>query len=286
MAHGNMNSISTPDLNNLTDKQAKDLNAFDRKNAMDGIVTKPKTDFAEATQHRDIVFTAHDPEKDMPLDGEQLYEEFTKTKRERAIAENTLDRGVKIKGTYVARRRLITLIVAACVLFVGALLFAPPIFSANDSEGGCRYEDIFARKGVTQYKSEVLSNYNVYNINAMSSDLSKSYRICTVSFNVRNLTPFTVKLGDYTVANGGDHKNNIVYSASVDKNTEVSAFSSKTVKVDILVNKEGLTDEEFDKAVTSLVLSTKGMKRRLFGSVELPTIPALMFVSDVVTFQP
>ncbi len=284
-----MNSISTPDLDHLTDKQAKDLNALGKKRGTGGIddfSVKPKVDFAAATQHRDIAFTGHDPTLDLPPDGQQLYEEFTKTKRQQHIAQNRLDQGVKIKGTYVARRRIITAVVTAVTLLVGVMLFAPPVFSANDSESGCRYEDILAKHGITQYKSEVLNEYNVYNINALSSDISKNYRICTVSFDVVNFSPFRVKLGDYVVANGGEHKDNIVYSTSVDEDAELPAFGKRTIKVDILINKEELTDEEFDKAITSLVLSTKGMKKHLAGKLDLPTIPALMFVSDVISFEP
>lgn len=282
-----MNSISTPDLNNLTDKQRKEINQTNRGGGMDDFSAKPKVDFATATQHRDIAFTGHDPTLDLPPDGNQLYEEFTKTKRGQQTAVNMLDRGVKINGTYVARRRILTAIIAAVIVLLTVIFFAPPIFSSNSEESSCRSEDIFARKGVAQYKSEMISNCNVYNINAMTSDLSKSYRICTVSFDVKNYTPFPIVLDDYAIANGGEHKDHIVYSDAVDNEpVKISGFSSRTVKVEILINKEGLTDEEFDKAITSLVLSTKGMKRELFGKVKIPSIPGLMFVSDVITFEP
>ena len=281
-----MDSIKAPDLKNLSSKQSSNINTFDRYSRAEDSSGKLRVSFDKATpmQELDSILKKKHEEKD---EVEQMLEEFQPKRRPKA-ATNVLDQGVKMKltGTYVARRRIITVAVVIVVLVALFALLAPPFFTPNDQESSCRYEDIFEDKGVTGYKAEIVEDLNVYNLDALSSDKSESYRICTVAFEARNMTPFTCYMEDYVISGGGDHKDNIVYSTAAPDSLEIPAFTTKTVKVEILVNRAGLSDEEFDKAVTSLTLTTKGLKKRIAKNAGLPCIPGFMTVSDVISFDP
>lgn len=278
-----MDTIKTPDLKNLNSEQSKVLNTFDRYTRAEDYSGKVRADFGRAQQVQDFELKSKkEEEKD---ECEVLIEEFS-AKRVPTAAAGTLSKGVKVRGKYVARKKVITAVIIAVIVILLLILFTPPIYTANDSESSCRREDIFASVGATQYKADMMNNHYVYNIEALSSDKSDSYRICTVAFDARNYTPFPVALDDYVISGGGDFESHIVYSTYVEDSNEIPAFSTKTVKIEILINRDGLTDEEFDKAITSLTLRTKGAKKRIGKSIGIPCIPAWMGVSDVITFDP
>ena len=46
-----------------------------------------------------------------------------------------------------------------------------------------------------------------------------------------------------------------------------------------------MTEEDLDECVTGMVLSTTGAKKRIARGVELPCLPAYLFVSDTVTVR-
>lgn len=278
-----MDSISTPDMKNLSSKQSDNINNYDRYSRAEDKYGRVKVSFDSATKMKELDSILMDKHKEKD-EVQEMLDEF-QPKRKMAPAQG-LDRGVKINGRYVAIRRIVTVFVILLAAAVFYLLFVPPFFFANDSESSCRYEDIFASKGITNYKAEVAQDKNVYNLEALSSDKSDSYRICTVAFDAKNMSPFAVKAEDYVILGGGQFKNNIVYSTAVDDSLEIPPFSTKTVRVEILVNRNGLSDEDFDEAITSLLLTTKGAKKQLTKSFTLPCLPALMSVSDVISFDP
>lgn len=278
-----MDSIQTPDLQNLDKKQSQSLNTFDRYTRAEDTSGKIRADFSRAQVVHDFEISAKkEPEKN---EGEQLLEEFS-PKRAPKPAEKNLDKGVKFRGKYVAKKKILTAVIVIISLFILAVLFLPPVFKANDSASGCRKEDIFADTGLSQYKTELLENNYVYNIDALSSDSSDSYRICTISFEASNYTPFEVDIEDYAVSGCGSYDDYIVYSAFVGDSNVIPAFSTKTVTIEILVRRDGLTDEQFDEAVTSITLVTKGIRKKLGKSFSFPCIPAWMNVSDVISFNP
>ena len=284
MRNQKMDTIKTPDLKNLNQKQYDNINNFDRYSRAEDYSGKVRVSFDQATQMKEldsILAQKHEKKDEV----EEMLEEF-QSKRRPTVAASRMNQGVKIHGTYVARRRIITAVIVAVSLLILFMLFAPPFYKANDSESSCRYEDIFASKGVTGYKVDVAKDKSVYNFDALSSEKSDSYRICTVAFEAKNLTPFAVYMDDYAIVGGGDFKDHIVYSTAVGDSREIPAFSTKTVRVEILVNRSGLTDAEFDKAVTSLTLYTKGARKRVSKTAGLPCIPAFMTVSDVISFDP
>lgn len=278
-----MDTIKTPDLNNLNSNQAKVLNTFDRYTRAEDNSGKVRADFDRAQKVQD--FEIKSKQEEEKSDGETLVEEFS-AKRVPKTAASTLDKGVLVRGSYVARKRIIAAVLAVLIVFVLLVIFMPPIFTAEDTESNCRYEDIFASVGATKYKAEILNNHYVYNIDAIDSDDSSDYRICTVAFTARNYSPFEVTFDDYVIADGGDYEDNIVYSTYVGDSNVIPPFSSKEVKVEILVNCENLSDSEFDKAITSLTLRTKGTKKKLSKKGGIYCIPAWMNVSDVISFDP
>ena len=277
-----MDSIKTPDLKNLDKEQSEKLSSHDlHPNLDDGRVHREFMPVSPKSGDFDVK-----PKDESLTDrGERDYEQFeTKSIRDakKNKASGHFDQGVLVHGSYIARKRLIRIITIIAMALILWLLFAPPIFSANDNESGCRYEDIFANKGSSQYKTEILGKGYVYNIGALSSDQSESYRICTVAFDVNNYLPLPVDVKDYAVSFGGDFKDNIVYAYADNDAKHIPSMTKKTIHVNILINRSGLSDGEFDRAITSLMLTTKGMKK--FGV--LPCIPAVMSVSDYLTFDP
>ena len=181
---------------------------------------------------------------------------------------------------YIPVRKIVCVVVVIAVVFVLLTLFAPPIFISDEALSNCRSENIFEDIGAEQYKTQILESKTVYNIDALSSDLNESYRICTVAFKAINYTPLAVSVDDCVILSGGSFKEHIVFACLSDDTNEIGAFSSETINVEILINKDGLSDEEFDEAITSIVLMTSGTKK---GSI--PCVPAIMNVSNVISFD-
>lgn len=278
-----MDTIKTPDLNNLDAKQSKVLNTFDRYTRAEDYSGKVRADFSRAQKVTDFELKSLQEEKRDKT--EVLVEEFS-AKKVPTSAANAMNKGVKVRGKYVARKKIIAAVVIAIAIIVFITLFVPPIYFANDAESSCRKEDIFAESGATQFRADIMNNNHVYNVEALSSDRSDSYRICTVAFDVKNWSPFTFEADDYVISNGGDFDSHIVYSTAVGDSTTIPAFTNKTIQIEILINKDGLSDEEFDRAITSLTISTAGAEKKISKNGGIPCIPAFMNVSDVITFDP
>ncbi len=277
-----MDTIRTPDLDNLNAKQSTSLNTFDRYTRAEDNSGKVRADFTRAQVVRDFE-VKKEPDPDDP---EVMAKDFS-ARRVPKTAANALDKGVKIRGVYVARRRIITAVCIFIAVVIFIMLFFPPIFSANDEMSGCRREDLFADQGITHYKAQIMENKHVYNIEALKSDISDNYRICTVAFDAKNYMPFAVSVDDYVIDSGGDYDGRVVYSTYLDKDSlTIPPFSSKTIKIDVLIYSDGLKHDDFDKAITSLTFLTKGTKKHIGKSIELPCIPAKLSVSDVITFDP
>ena len=283
---GKMETLKTPDLKHLDDEQTENLNSHGVTGRADDGSGKSISDFMPVSPSGKE-FTVQPTKELLPPDGEQLLEEFsTKSVRDakkRGEGEiDRMDQGVLVNGSYVARKTIIRFLLIMIGVIVFVLFFVPPICTCSSEECGCRFEDIFAEKGASQFKTDILSQRYVYNIDAMSSDVSRSYRICTVGIDIKNYLPIPVTVKDFAISNGGEFKDHIVYAYSDKGSFSVDPFEQKKVYVNILINKAGLSDGEFDRAITSLTLTAKGMKK--FGFI--PCIPAIMHVSDVISFDP
>jgi hypothetical protein len=281
-----MDTIETPDLGHLDSEQTENLNNQSVTGRADDRSGKPISEFMPVS-HDGKEFTIKKKKDDskQPIDGETMNEEFSTKSTRDAKNRGPLDhmeQGVLVNGSYIARKTVIKFLLIVLGIIIFVLFFIPPSFTPNKSECSCRYEDIFAEKGASQYKTDIMSTGYVYNIDAMSSDVSESYRICTVAFDVNNFLPIELQLKDFAVASGGDFKDHIVYVYVDNDAKTIAAMEKKTVKVNILINKAGLSEGEFDRAITSLRLTTKGMKK--LGVI--PCIPGFMKVSDEISFDP
>ena len=281
---GKMDSLKTPDLSSLDKEQTVNLSARGVTGRADDGSGKAISDFSHVSQSGKEF--AAQPKAATPPEEQEIFEGFTtksaRDAKKRGQTVDHLDQGVLVNGSYVARRTIIRFLLVLTGLVAFVIFFIPPVYHPNDKESSCRYEDIFAEKGASQFKTDILSRGYVYNIEAMTSDVSASYRICTVAFDVNNFLPLPVNIKDYAVSNGGEFGDHIVYAYADSDAKFIDAFEKETIYVHILINKAGLSDGEFDRAITSLTLTTKGMKK--LGVV--PCIPAVMHVSDVISFDP
>ena len=281
---GKMDSLKTPDLDHLDEKQSEQLNKHDNRIRSDDDPDNLRAEFSPVS-HDGREFQIRPKVK--AVDGETMSEQFsTKSVRDakkRGEGEiDRMDQGVLVNGSYVARKTIIKFLLIMIGIICFVLFFVPPICTCSNEECGCRFEDIFAEKGASKFKTDILSQRYVYNIDAMSSDVSRSYRICTVGIDIKNYLPTPVTVKDFAISNGGEFKDHIVYAYSDKGSFSIDPFEQKKVYVNILINKAGLSDGEFDRAITSLTLTAKGMKK--FGFI--PCIPAIMHVSDVISFDP
>lgn len=277
-----MDTIKTPDLDHLDKAQSEKLDNKELHSRLDE--DRVRREFTPVSP-KNIDFEVKPRDESLSDKSEKFIEEFSsKSTRDAKSgrAASRMEQGVKVHGSYISRKKLLKVMVFLAAAVLLWLLFAPPIFEANDYENDCRYEDIFADKGSSQYKTEILSKGYVYNIDALSSDQSESYRVCTVAFDVNNYLPLPLEIKDYAISSGGDFKDNIVYAYADNDAKHIPSMSKKTVYVNILINRSGLTNGEFDRAITSLTLTTKGMKK--MGV--LPCVPGFMNVSDYLSFDP
>lgn len=152
-----------------------------------------------------------------------------------------------------------------------------------------RYDDnVFKTMGMTDFKTYALSNYSVYNEEAFGSELSSSYRFADIVFNIKNPSPFEIKIPQYEISHvSSEYDNAVCYATSVTTNSDgevigdtVPPFSSKEVTVRILVNITDMDDSTFDDCVTGMILSTKDMKKKIGNDSYLPCLPAFMPVSN------
>lgn len=276
-----MDSLKTPDLDHLDKSQTEKLNAGKNSGHAESSIGSPGSEQSTFMPGGVKI----NPKTVKPMDGEDLVEQFatksTRDAKKRGEEAQHLDRGVLFRGSYISRRNVIKTVIIVTLTALFILFFAPPYIEPNAKMSACRYEDIFAEKGSSQYKADLMSTKYVYNIGAMSSDVSESYRICTVAFDVHNYLPIPLEVGDYIIRNGGEFSDHIVYAYADEDAKLIPSMSIQTIYVNILINKAGLTDGEFDRAITSLKLTTKGMKK--LGAI--PCIPAFMHVDESLTFD-
>lgn len=276
-----MNSIKTPDLKNLTEEQRQAIAAKDRYTGLSG-AKNSGVDFARATKNYNAEIKTHDTKQ--PRDGAKINEEFTSSKR----GSNAAAKGRSTKGAgykYVGRTRLIKAAVVLAALIAFAVLFAPPIMKGSDYFSQCRSEKLFDEGELSTYRSALAKEHSLYKAKALSSEDNDSYRICCFDIDVTNYGPLAVTIDDIIVSNGGEYADHIVYSCSASGAVEISGFSKETVRVEVLVNMDELSNDQLNTAVTTLKLSTKGMKKKLFG-FGLPGVPGFVSVADELTFDP
>ena len=122
-----------------------------------------------------------------------------------------------------------------------------------------------------------------------TSEKSDNYRVAELSFNVRNLSPFKVEIPKFVVSKvDAPYKNKIGYIQSEigedgkDVPITIPAFSSKKIKIRVVVNVAEMSEKEFNDALSSMIISTKGMNKKVFG-LSVPCVPYFIFVSNNIS---
>ena len=206
-------------------------------------------------------------------------------------AATGLKKGVKVGESYVKRGKIIKIIAVVIVVLVLMVFFFPPLFLSDADKSRVQYDDnVFRTMGMTDFKTYALSNYSVYNEEAFSSELSSSYRFADIVFNIKNPSPFEIKIPQYEISHVSSiYDNCVCYATSVTTNSDgevigdtVMPFSSKEVTVRILVNVSDMDDNTFDDCVTGMILSTKDMKKKIGKNTYMPCLPAFMPVSNAI----
>ncbi len=272
-----MDSIQLPDqdkLNNLKDGFS-DQRKVHKETGFDDFTNVTRADFSRATA---VNIPTRTEEKE---DDEDDFIPKTDPNRK---ANNI---GVRVGKRYVAKTRLLKIIIVCIIIFAVILFFFPPIVTNNYNASKCENINVFQNIGISELKEEIYKNKNVYNEDALSSEKSENYRLCTIVLSVKNYTPFELKISGYEIVTADTmYKDRFVYASSSNENGDIiPAFSTQPVKVEVLVNVAELTDEQFDTAVTSLVLKTVGMKKKVSKSSYCPCLPAFVFVSDAISFE-
>lgn len=272
-----MDSVSLPSqekINNL--KDGYDAKKIVKDNAFDEFAEITRPSFDRATK------AAFIPERND--DNEDDDDDFI-PKPDPNRKANIV--GVKVGKTYIAKAKLAKIIIFCVVAVLVIVFFFPPFATSNADLSGSENQNIFREKGLTELKEDILKNTTVYDISALSSEQGDSYRMCTIVANITNITPFELEIPSYAiVSSNSDYKSKFVYAdSSKEAGDVIPPFSSEPVQIKVLVNVAGLNEEQFDKAVTSLVLRTDGMKKKIGGSTYCPCIPAVIVVSNAITFS-
>lgn len=213
-------------------------------------------------------------------------------------ARNALHQGVKVGSSYVERKKIIIWITAALILLASALVFLPPLMNSSSEEAMVDHDrNVFRTMGMTEFKAFAMSNYSVFSQEAFSSERNENYRVIEMTVHLQNSSPFEVTIPQYEAVHvPAKYKDKVCYvtSTGVAKNKDgskkvvgdrLNGFEGKDVTIEMMINVADMTEEDLDECVTGMILSTTGAKKRIARGVEVPCLPAFLFVSDAVTVQ-
>lgn len=275
-----MDSINLPDKDKIRDLKGGYVNSrrVYKENSISDFTNAVKADFSDAAPIKVPERTEPPKEQD---EMDKLIEE-----RKKAAEQSSANKkkGVKIGKKYVAKwlvRRIV--IICVSVLFVLITFFPPFVFSTCDGE--TLDINVLENKSLPTLKEELLANTYVYNIDNLSTENSANYKVCTVDIDIKNFTPYSVEISGFSIVTCDPmYRDKFVAARLKDGPCELGMFSVKTVTVEVLLNVVEINEDQFDDAMTSLILRTNGMKKRL-GPVPIPVPPAFVFVSDALEYR-
>ena len=282
-----MDSIEVPDVDKIKKLSDTKFKGSSVNRTADEIFDGEK--FNKAGEFDRATKTYDDPTKHEEGDEEDDFLEDAAAMP--AQAATGLNKGVKVRGAYVTRGKVIKVIVTVVIILVLMVFFFPPLFFNDADKSTVNYDDnVFRTMGMTDFKTYALSNYSVYNEEAFSSELSSSYRFADIVFNIKNPSPLEIKIPQYEISHvSSDYDNAVCYATSITTNSDgevigdtIPPFSSEEVTVRILVNVTGMDDKTFDDCITGMILSTKDMKKKIGKNSYLPCLPAFMPVSNAI----
>lgn len=277
---GKMDSISLPDKEKISNLSGGFVNSrrVYRERGIDDFTNSVRADFSEAAPIKV-------PERTEPEKREE--DDFIEKSRAKPMPKSNTDtRYLKLGRRSVPRWRFFKIAAIVLVAIIVLCVFCPPIMLSN-SEGTTKRNNIFADKGISAVKEELLKNENVYNIDNMTSEKPENYRVCTLGIQVSNYTPFKSYIGGFSILTCDPLYKDKFVSVSINEpdGYVIPAFSVRTVQVNVLVCVTEMTDQQLTDAMTSLVLKTTGLKKGLGSLPGMPIIPGAIFVSDALEYN-
>lgn len=281
-------------------------NHYDKTNSMDGIThpkvskNKPLNDRTFKTKSAEDVFSTNRKAGGSFESVAKTYTDPARTSSKKqdkyagdlplpapTVKAKGLKKGVKFGKGYISIGKLLKRCVIALIILAVILSMFPPLFFTPVSKCGIDYEkNPFEKMGIAELHTYALSNYAVYNENAFSTHKRENYKVFRLVFELGNYSPFKLRIPQIKVLSvDSKYSNNICYSKFADENgevpkaVEIPSFSSKDVTIEILMNVNGLSQDEIDEAITSMIVCTSGMKK-IAGSIEVPAIPGIEWVSN------
>lgn len=277
-----MDSISLPDkdkINHLDGGFADSRRVYKERSISD-FTNAVKADFSEAAPIK--VPERTEPKKELD-EMEKLIEERKKAAEESAKTPKK-KKGIKVGKHYVARW-LVKRIAIICIISLLVLItFFPPFVFSTD-EGECLRVSVLGDKSLPQLKEDILANWTVYNIDNLSTEKPSNYRVCSVKLDIKNFTPYSIEIPSVKIVSCDPmYRDKFVAARIVNGTAEIGMFSVKTITVEVLLNVVEINEDQFDEAMTSLILRTNGMKKKA-GPVPIPVAPAYVFVSDALEYR-
>ncbi len=272
-----MDPISLPDKDKINSLEGGHVNSrrVHLESGIDDFTNVMRANFDTATPVK-LPERVEEDEKD-ELD---VYLEEQKALKERYKPTKSVKVGKKYVASWLVKR---IAIIAAAVLVV-VMTFLPPICTSTD-EGSATNRNIFETQNVSGVKETLLADAMVYNIDNMTSERAGNYRVCTVGIDISNYSPFKVVADGFSIFKcDPTYKDKFVAVTVPEGKIELSPFKVTTVTAEVLINVSELSDEQLGEAMTSLVLKTSGMWKKL-GPLPIPVVPALIPVSDALEFH-
>lgn len=295
---GDMDPIKLPD-----QKKIRSLNTETRRGSAmnqyaDSLFSNDKSR-RQGSFERAIAY--EDPGRNLtlaPAEEEEEEEDDITEFAARAIPKATgLNRGVKLGGQYVKKKTIVMWCVIA-VTFLLLMMFAFPPIIGDDVENSkvIANVNIFEDMGSTELKKYASEHYalnpDLSNLDkAISSEKAESYRVVELAFTARNLSPFKVEIPRFVITKVDPlYTDHIAYiqtdldEKGKDVPITIPAFSSKKITIKVVVNITDMNEDDFNKAITSMIISTKGMNKKVFG-LSVPCVPYFIFVSNSISLD-
>ena len=226
-----MDSIEVPDVDKIKKLSDKKFKGSGVNRTADEIFDGEK--FNKAGEFDRATKTYDDPTKHKEEDDEDDFLEDAAAMP--AQAATGLSKGVKVGDSYVKRSKIIKTVVAVIIVLVLMVFFFPPLFFNDADKSVARYDDnVFKTMGMTDFKTYALSNYSVYNEEAFGSELSSSYRFADIVFNIKNPSPFEIKIPQYEISHvSSEYDNAVCYATSVTTGISICPWRSSSSELSV-----------------------------------------------------
>lgn len=199
-----------------------------------------------------------------------------------------LNRGVKLGNQYV-KKKTIVIWVSVAVAFLLFMIFAfPPVISDNTDDSTVEKDaNVFRNMSITELKAHASTHYSMVSEKAFESEKAENYRVVKLVYNARNLSPFKVEIPKFVLTKiDPRYEDKIGYITMAEKTKNgdqkaaiIPAFGSKEIVVEVMVNVVDMDEKQFNDAIASMIISTEGMNKKVFG-LSVPCIPSFVFVSN------